>query len=186
MLKIISENFVAFFAQRVELNEDERMIISYRIRMIISDILMFSFLFFIFFWLDAEVEFIVSYFTMRLSRTQIGGIHRKTKTGCSAHTIVFFMTAYLLARIEPISATLMWIIVFGILDMLLAPCPSKERGTFGKKARLRMKILACVGLVICFLCCVLFPNYESNVIVTLQMVHFEFLLKNLTERRCGA
>ena len=173
-----------FISKRVELNEDEEQIIAYRIKMIISDALMLVLMCSFFTLLGLGMEFCVSYLVMRLSRTRIGGIHRKTKWGCSIHTFVFFLLACLLADLVPNESVVLWFAFFIAVDMAFAPCPSKERGQFGKKARMRMKILACIGLAICLSFCLMFPVYGNTVIVTLQMVHIEFLLKSFIERRC--
>jgi hypothetical protein len=70
-----------------------------------------------------------------------------------------------------------------VIDLILAPIPSKERGRFGERSKLRMKLMAGVGLLVCLLMCVVLCDYQKTILTTLLFVHVEFLFKAVRERR---
>ena len=180
----LSTRMTEFLSTRVDLTADEQVIIIYQLRVILSDISMFSFLLFLSFLLGKWTEFLISLIAMLITRTHIGGIHRETYWGCCAHTLLFFTAVILLADI--LSKTCFWgiYVVFVIVDIVFAPCPSLERGRFGVNARKRMKLLAVIGVILCGLCGVIvIPEYNNIIMVTLSLVHIEFMLKLTMGRR---
>lgn len=179
----ISQSITQILSEHVCLSKDEKEIISYQLRIKISDMLMFLVLFCIALIFNKHIDFVISYLSMGLSRTHIGGLHRKTYLGCCIHTFIFFASAIIISEfLFELEATL-FIALFCILDVRYAPCPSKERGEYGNKARVRMKIFAIIGLLICLILCVTLPQYKNIILVTLIMVHIEFIVRYTRERR---
>lgn len=170
-------------SKHVILDNDQKEIIAYQLRVKISEILMFLILFIIALIFKRHWFFCLSYLSMRLSRAHIGGIHRKTFRGCCIHTFVFFTTALVVSELIYDLQIELYMPIFCIIDVIFAPCPSKERGEYGNKARLRMKMFALLGLLICLILCVTLPQYKKIILVTLSMVHIEFMVKYMRERR---
>ncbi len=69
------------------------------------------------------------------------------------------------------------------IDIFFAPCPSIERGNYGRKAKIRMKTLAVAGLILCAVFCMILPRFNNVILITLIMVHVEFMIKYVMERR---
>lgn len=170
-------------SKKVKLNKDEIEIIAYQLRVIISEVLGFCVMFLIFMLFGCQWDFVFSYMTMLLSRSYIGGIHRRTFLGCCIHTFIFFTICLVLGKSLPFLKFEFLFPLFCFIDVIFAPCPSKERGQYGKKAKKRMKMFALIGLIICFAICVTFPQYKNIILVTLTLVHVEFVVKYTSERR---
>ena len=180
----ISKTITNLLSKKVQLNEDEKEIIAYQLRVKISEVLLVIFMFFIAFCCSKKHwDFCVSYITMRFSRSYIGGIHRKTFWGCCLHTCIFFAVALMCAEYIHVLRSEIMFPLFCYIDARYAPCPSKERGQYGKRARMRMKVFAFLGLLFCLLLCVTLPQYRNIILVTLTMVHIEFVVKFIRERR---
>ena len=179
----ISKKITQILSRHVILDNDQKEIIAYQLRVKISEILMFLVMFIVALTFKRHWAFCLSYLSMRLSRSHIGGIHRKTYRGCCIHTLIFFTIALVVSEYIYNMQIELFMPIFCVIDVVFAPCPSKERGEYGNKARLRMKMFALLGLLICLILCVILPQYKNIILVTLVMVHIEFMVKYMRERR---
>ena len=127
MIKVITDRI----EERVELSSDEKEIIKYQLRMIISEYMMFLFMLVVTLMFGKHIEFILAYGSMRLSRTYIGGIHQDSYWKCCIHTIMFFSSVLLCENYLNFLQFEVIFPIFLVVDMVFAPLPSKERGEYG-------------------------------------------------------
>ena len=183
--KRISNIFLIYSEERIRLSDSEKERIGYSIQSILSElekILLFGFVFLL---MGRFADFVIIYLALFIVRGFIGGIHQKTFITCLLHTSIFFIIVIFMTdqMILPGSVWI-YILFFSSIDILLAPEPSLQRGTYGKKAKFRMKAFAVVGLIIMGIVAEVTKS-DNLVKVLLIVIHADFIsavIKN-TRRR---
>ncbi len=167
---------------RVELTEDEQLILKYHLRCIICEMTRLIIMMIISAMMGVFLSFITAYTVMRLVRSTTGGLHHNSYLMCSLHSYLFFIVVLVLNVILDVSGMTLVFPVSVLVILIIGPAPSKERGIFGKKSRRRITIFAVISITCCWFVSIIMPDISNIIIITVAVVMIEFILKNIMLR----
>ncbi len=166
----ISNKITCKMAMRVSMTEDDIIIFTYHLRCILCESLRFFIMMIISAIAGRLGDFIFAYIAMRIIRSTTGGLHHKSYLMCSLHSYLFFLTIIVVDSYVELS-DMIFIFPLSIACILVfGPAPSKERGSYGKKSRRRLKIIGAFSVICCWILTMIMPAYANIITYTFDII----------------
>lgn len=131
MIDLFSEKLTNYIVVNSDISQSEIPKLNFAIKTILSEISKFILMFLLFFILNKQYYFLLSFIILGSIRTHSGGIHFYTYKACLAFSlIIFFITSYLVPTFIgklPLYILMLLSLISLIIIYIKSPIPSKYR-----------------------------------------------------------